>query len=226
MTILTIISIIANKQKHKEVFAMNRKEEIIYATLELASESGMKGVSMSQIADKVGIKAPSLYNHFKSKDDIIREMYGFLRQQAQNNSKQKTTDYAKAFEKKSLEEILMGSLSTYMGIVSDKYMLQFFKVLYSERSTSNTAAAIMVEETERMIEKSRDLFYALAVHGKIKNENVDTAAMTYALMIHSLIDYRMDKITAGQETSFGDGKSPVPQKMIEFIRWFSKQNGM
>lgn len=205
---------------------MNRKEEIIYATLELASECGMKGVSMSQIAEKVGIKAPSIYNHFKSKDDIIREMYGFLRQQAQSNNKPAALDYKKLFEKKTVEEILMGSLSTYMGIVSDKYMFHFFKVLYSERSTSKTAATIMVEETERMIEKSRDLFYALAVHGKIKNENVDTAAMTYALTIHSLIDYRMDQITAGLKTSFGDGKSPVPKKMIEFIRWLSSEIGI
>ena len=28
---------------------MGRKEEILYATLELAAENGMKGVSMSQI---------------------------------------------------------------------------------------------------------------------------------------------------------------------------------
>ena len=54
---------------------MGRKEEILYATLELAAENGMKGVSMSQIADKVGIKAPSLYNHFKSKDEIIRNVH-------------------------------------------------------------------------------------------------------------------------------------------------------
>ena len=202
---------------------MNRKEEIIYATLELASANGMKGVSMSQIADKVGIKAPSLYNHFKSKDDIIREMYSFLRQQAQNNNSKAPVDYATLFEKKSLEEILLGSLSAYMGIVSDKYMLQFFKVLYSERSTNPTAAKIMVEETERMITKSRDLFYALAVHGKIKNENVDVAAMTYSLTMHSLIDYRMDQITAGDKDSFGDGKSPVPKKITEFIHWFSSR---
>ena len=202
---------------------MNRKEEIIYAALELASASGMKGVSMSQIADKVGIKAPSLYNHFKSKDDIICEMYSFLRQQALNNSRTAPVDYGKLFSEKSLEEILMDSLSTYMGIVSDEHMLQFFKVLYSERSTNPIAAKIMVEETERMITQSRDLFYALAVHGKIKNENVDMAAMTYALTLHSLIDYRMDKITSGDVEGFSEGKSPVPKKITGFITWFSSQ---
>ncbi len=202
---------------------MSRKEEIIYATLELASAYGMKGVSMSQIAEKVGIKAPSLYNHFKSKDEIITEMYCFLREQAQKNSRTVPLDYATMFEKKNLQEILIGSLSAYMGIVSDKYMLQFFKVLYSERSTNPVAAKIMVEETERMLSQSRDLFYALAVHGKIQNENVDMASMTYSLTMHSLIDYRMDQITSGEEKGFGDGRSAVPKNITEFVKWFSLQ---
>ena len=41
-----------------------RKKEIIMATLELAANKGLGNVSMNMIADKVGIKKPSLYNHF------------------------------------------------------------------------------------------------------------------------------------------------------------------
>lgn len=204
---------------------MNRKEEIIYATLELASLSGLKSVSMSQIADKVGIKAPSLYNHFASKDEIIQEMYSVLRQNAQNNNTQKPVDYSVLFEEKSLEEILMISATSYMGMISDKNMLQFFKVLYSERATNPTAAKIMVEETERMLAQTRDLFYALAVHGKIMNKNADMAAMTYAFTLHSLIDHRLDMITAGDEESFADSGSPIPVKIMEFIKWFSTMIG-
>ena len=200
---------------------MSRKEEIIYATLELASAKGMQGVSMSQIADKVGIKAPSLYNHFKSKDEIIQEMYRFLRENAQKSNGKPNVDFAESLSEKSLEDILMGSLSAYIGLISDKNMLQFFKVLYSERSTNPTAAKIMVDETERMLSQSRNLFYALAVHGKIKNQDADMAAMTYSLTIHSLIDYRMDMITAGDAEGFGDGDSPIPLKIIEFVKWFS-----
>ena len=200
---------------------MSRKEEIIYATLELASAKGMQGVSMSQIADKVGIKAPSLYNHFKSKDEIIQEMYRFLRENAQKSNGKPNVDFAESLSKKSLEDVLMGSLSAYIGLISDKNMLQFFKVLYSERSTNPTAAKIMVEETERMLSQSRNLFYALAVHGKIKNQDADMAAMTYSLTIHSLIDYRMDMTTAGDAEGFGDGDSPIPLKIIEFVKWFS-----
>ena len=112
-----------------------------------------------------------------------------------------------------------------MGMVSNKYMLQFFKVLYSERATNSIAAAIIVEETERMLQSARNMFYALVVHGKIKNENVDVAAMTYSLTIHSLIDYRMDLLTAGKVDEFGEDGSPIPKNILDFVQWFSHQIG-
>ncbi|MCR5558489.1 MAG: TetR/AcrR family transcriptional regulator [Butyrivibrio sp.] len=203
---------------------ISRKEEILYATLELAAEKGIKAVSMSQIAVKVGIKAPSLYNHFRSKDEIIREMYSFLRGRAQASGTPVSMDFSELMDK-SLEEIFLDSVSAYMGIVSDKNMLQFFKVLYSERTTNPVAAQIIVEETERMVQYSRNLFYALVVHGKVKNEDIDTAAMTYSLTIHSLIDYRMDMLTAGIIQEFGEDGRPVPKNITDFIRWFSHQMG-
>ena len=211
--------------KGRDVGKMSRKEEILYATLELAAENGIKAVSMSQIADKVGMKAPSLYNHFKSKDEIIREMNGFLRDRAQASGTPVAMDFSRLSDK-SVEEILLASVSAYMGIVSDKYMLQFFKVLYSERSTNPIAAQIVLEETERMLQASRNMFYALVVHGKVKNDDIDTAAMTYSLTIHSLIDYRMDMLTAGKIQEFGEEGSPVPKNIIDFIRWFSHQIGV
>lgn len=198
---------------------MTRKEEIIYATLELASEFGLKVVSLGQIADKVGIKKPSLYNHFASKDEIISEMYSVLRAQAQRRN-MVSVDYTFLFEEMSLEAILTACLSEYIGFLSDKNMLTFFKVLYSERCTSPTAAQILVEETERMISNIKILFYALVVHGKMKNENVDTAAMSYALTIHSLVDRQLDIMTANKETIY---ITEISEDMKEYIKWFSIQ---
>ena len=203
---------------------MERKEEIILATLELASANGLKSVSMAQIAEKVGIKAPSLYNHFKSKDEIVRTMYGLLRQKAQQNRSHVFAD-PEAFASKDLEQILTESLSAYLGMVTDADMTRFFRVLYSERSINPLAAEIMLEETEHMIRSTRNLFYALAVHGKMKSEGVDTAATAFAMTVHSLVDYQMDRITAGKADRFGDGDSPCTKELREFIRWFSIQNG-
>lgn len=199
---------------------MTRKEEIIYATLELASEYGLKAVSLAQIADKVGIKKPSLYNHFKSKIEIVSEMYSLLREQAQKNNNV-YIDYVSLFENRCLEEILMICLSGYMSFLSDKNKLSFFKVLYSERSTSPAAAQIMIEETERMINNTKTLFYALVVHNKMKNEDVDIAAMSYAMTIHSLVDRQMDKITA--EKTETPEITEISADMQEYVKWFSKQ---
>ena len=199
---------------------MTRKEEIICAALELASEYGLKSVSLSQIADKIGIKKPSLYNHFKSKDEIVSEMYTFIREQAQRNNNS-TTDYSALFESRSLEEILLFCMSCYARFLSDKNMMKFFKVLYSERSTSPAAAQIMLEETERMTSSVKNLFYALVVHGKMKNEDVDTAALTYSMTVHSLVDKQMDLITS--EKRDVSEIAELSQEMRVFVAWFSKQ---
>ena len=129
------------------------------------------------------------------------------------------------FSSKSLEQILSESLTAYLDMITDRNMIRFFRVLYSERSINPLAAEIMLEETEHMIRSTRNLFYALAVHGKMKNEGVDTAAMTFAMTVHSLVDYRLDKITAGKAAQFGDCESPFTKEMTEFIRWFSIQIG-
>ena len=199
---------------------MNRKEEIIYATLELASEYGLKSVSLSQIADKVGIRKPSLYNHFKSKDELVNSMYTFLREKAKTGVG--TTSQVDALpEDKSLAQILSDSISVYFSFLSDENMMKFFKVLYSERSISPVAAQIMLDETDRMILQTKNLFYALVVHGKMKNENVDSAALSYAMTIHSLVDRQMDMITAG--LSVPPVMEELPKEIIEYIQWFCGQ---
>ncbi len=203
---------------------MDRKEEIIHAALELASVNGFKSLSMSQIAKKVGIKAPSLYNHFKSKDEIVKAMYSTLREKALKGRSGDFPDPG-AFASKGLEQILTESLSAYLGMILDRNMLLFFRVLYSERSINPLAAKIMLDETEHMIRATRNLFYALAVHGKMKSDGIDTAAMTFALTVHSLIDTRMDMLTAGKADSFGENQSHFTKELLAFVKWFCAQVG-
>ena len=46
---------------------MNTKQKILLESLRLFSQRGYDAVSVEQIAAAVGIKAPSLYKHYKSK---------------------------------------------------------------------------------------------------------------------------------------------------------------
>ena len=50
---------------------MNTKQKILNEALTLFSEKGYSSVYVGDIADAVGIKAPSLYKHYKSKQEIF-----------------------------------------------------------------------------------------------------------------------------------------------------------
>lgn len=52
-----------------------RRTEIIQAAHDLFVQQGYHGTSMRQIAKKAGIALGGLYNHFKSKEDVFREVF-------------------------------------------------------------------------------------------------------------------------------------------------------
>jgi len=52
----------------------NTKQIIIEKALILFADRGYEGISMRDIASAVGIKAASLYNHFKSKEEIFNSI--------------------------------------------------------------------------------------------------------------------------------------------------------
>ncbi len=52
----------------------NTKQVILAAALDLFSVQGFEATSMSQIAEAVGIRKPSLYSHFESKQEILDEL--------------------------------------------------------------------------------------------------------------------------------------------------------
>ena len=47
------------------------KERILLQALTLADSGGIEALSMRKLADALGVKAMSLYNHFANKDEII-----------------------------------------------------------------------------------------------------------------------------------------------------------
>ena len=62
------------KVKIIPAFKMSTKEKILEAALTLFAENGYDGTSVEQIANIVGIKAPSLYKHYKGKEDILNAL--------------------------------------------------------------------------------------------------------------------------------------------------------
>lgn len=174
---------------------MERKKEIVFATLELAADKGLGNVSMQQIADRVGITKASLYNHFSSKDEIVEAMYDVLRNETKKSAG--VTDPAELIDGRSLEEILTIATDSYRRMCTDPQMLMFYKVIMSERAIDPKAAEIMISETKTMINATRMLFYALQVKGLAFFDDPDHAAVSFAMAVHSIIDHGFDLKNVG-----------------------------
>ena len=200
--------------------SMNRKEEIVLVTLELAAEKGLANVSMSMIADKIGIKKPSLYKHFASKEEIVEAMYGYLRRQAKEKANIKPIDYSIFFEGKTAYEILQSVVRGYIQMNHQEDMLNFYKVIYSERSLNSMAAKIVAEETDKMIIATKQMFYAMEVHKLLHFTNPDMSAVSFAMTIHGLMDYELD-----QRNSKCRGETD--RKLLDdYLKWFCEENAV
>ena len=196
---------------------MNRKEEILNVTLELAAEKGLKNVSMAQIAERTGIRKPSIYNHFSSREEIISAMYRYFRDSAKAKRSLTETDYGVFVHSLTAEQALNRAVHNYISITRDEKMFLFYKVIYSERAVDPVAARIIAEETATMIAAAKNLFYALNVHGKLFTSDIDTAAFSFAMTIHAIIDYHLDCDFSG---------TPIAENHIEkYIKWFCKELG-
>ena len=198
-----------------------RKKEIIMATLELTANKGLGNVSMNMIADKVGIKKPSLYNHFASKEELVEAMYQFLREEAKKNANVGAIDYTVIFAGKSALEILRMMVGGYFHMNQQEHMLNFYKVIYSERSIQPMAAKILAEETEKMIIATKQLFYAMEVHKLLHFQNADMSAVSFAMTVHGLMDYELDLRSGGCKT-----ENQERNDLDEYLQWFCKENAV
>ncbi len=211
---------------------MDRKSEIIKATLELASEYGLAAVSMNQIAEKLGISKPALYKHFESREEIIKTMYSFLREQAKQSIAAGEMNLDLLSDKVSLEKILTQMVAAYRNICTNPQMFQFYKIIMSQRTIDVTATEIMVMETSAMIDATKKLFYALQVKGIADFPDPDAAALSFAMSVHSIIDLECDLNqlkNANNDAGKGIDKNMMKNFISEFCRLYGvkgvKPNG-
>lgn len=52
-----------------------KREKILNKTLQLIAQNGLNGCPMSMIGKEAGVATGTIYHHFKSKEEIINEIY-------------------------------------------------------------------------------------------------------------------------------------------------------
>jgi len=66
-----------NPSNHSTMTTRSTKERIFHVALDLFYESCFEKVSIRDIADAAHVKVPTIYNHFDSKEDILKSLYEF-----------------------------------------------------------------------------------------------------------------------------------------------------
>lgn len=52
------------------------RDEVVRAATRLFKEQGIRGVSLQDIADEVGLTKGALYHYFSNRDDLLRQVFG------------------------------------------------------------------------------------------------------------------------------------------------------
>lgn len=171
---------------------MKTKEKILLCTLELAAEKGLGKVSLSQIADRVGVQKATLFSHYKSKEQIIVALYKYLRNKSIQSAELAFIDYDRMFGEKDARTILYDVIQGYIIMNSKKEMESFYKLISAERKFDPAAAQIMIEETKKMELAARNLFYAMQERGLLHITNMRFAVTFFCHTVHNLLELRGD----------------------------------
>lgn len=205
---------------------MNTKEKIIKEALILFSNKGYSDVYVSDIAKSVGIKAPSLYKHFKSKKEIFEAIIdkikdNYIQQTAVlningTNEVQDSEIYA-GISEASLVETGKG---LFLYFLHDEYMQLFRKMLTLEQFKSDELSELYTSNYfDNPLNYQENLFLLLISNGKLKNENPRVMALQFYSPIYALLTL-CDRHPNREEEALVMLENHIKQ----FKRVYSKEN--
>ncbi|MBQ7004292.1 MAG: TetR/AcrR family transcriptional regulator [Oscillospiraceae bacterium] len=173
---------------------MHTKKRILDEALTLFAEKGYANVYVAQIAAAVGIKAPSLYKHYKSKQDIFNAIldemkHNYDRQAAalQMNGDDPTEDAAR-FSAISEDELVAMGMGLFMYFLHDPYAQKFRKMLTVEQFRDLELSALLTRQyADDPLSYQSTMFSILSAGGVLKKQNPDVMALQFYAPIYMLL---------------------------------------
>lgn len=170
------------------------RQRILDEALELFSAKGYDSVSVGEIAKAVGIKAPSLYNHFPSKQAIFDAIVeSTAAQYAADTDKidihvQDVQKDVPIFAEITADALFEKVRQIFEYSLHDETISRFRRMMTIEQFRSPELAALYSDRyVERILRYHAGIFRALIASGEICAEDPDTLAMLYVAPVVTLI---------------------------------------
>lgn len=173
---------------------MDTKQRILDEALTLFSEKGYANVFVGDIAEAVGIKAPSLYKHYKSKkaifDAIIDQMNRRFEEQAKamNISGNDASIDASIYKSMSEDQLLKLGREFFLYFLHDDYNRKFRKMLTLEQFHDNDLAKLYSKiYVNDPLSYQGMLFGFMVTAGILKTDNVQIMTLHFYAPIYYLL---------------------------------------
>lgn len=118
------------------------KQRIVTEAVKLFAKDGYEAVTVEQIATAVGIKAPSLYKHYRGKRDIFQAILERMNQMDYERAKEyempegTMDEMAEKYVQTPLEKIKTYSVAQFLHWTEDEFSSNFRRMLTIEQFRS------------------------------------------------------------------------------------------
>ncbi|HYE83363.1 MAG TPA: helix-turn-helix domain-containing protein [Clostridia bacterium] len=168
------------------------RDIILDVAIELFAEKGYNRVSIREIAQAVGIKGSSIYNHFDSKEAILDTMLELYKEESDKyfGGFYMETNLDSLIEELTIEVLLERSLLMSVGFMAVPRINRIFKVITSELSYSSKCREFFLREFITIPgETLKEIFWKLADKGKVKAEDPELLAVEfYSFVIYKFYE--------------------------------------
>lgn len=171
---------------------MSTKERILNEALRLFSEKGYSDVYVGDIAEAVGIKAPSLYKHYKGKKEIfdscVEQFYERMTQMRNGLLLPDTPSSRASYETADLNQIIEFAIGLFMFYWKDEVAASFRRMLMIERYRNQELNQIYEDLfVNGAVQHEETIFSALIAAGIIKGETPHIVALRFYTPIYYLL---------------------------------------
>lgn len=198
------------------------QEKIIRAVLDTSFVKSVGATSLADIADKLGIKKASLYNHYPNRDAILEDAARWC-----GDYMRKTTfipsDMDATARKYPADTVLKGLVNRWFKMNEKEPMFQIYSFLESEKYFSTGAAKIVAECRSKLIDQTTSALCSLVAAKKIRTldaAEAHGAAVWFTGAVRDMLDNylvnRKTTIRSNPETGAGALFSSLPQNTGDF----------
>ena len=184
---------------------MTTREKIIYEALSLFSVNGYDAVTIREIASAVGIKESSIYNHFKSKQDILNKIidetlkryYSTL--ESVQLPKSEEDNVSEFYDNVTDEEFLDICSKIFLFYLKDDYISKLRRLLTIEQYGNEEMGEIFRNVfIDRVLETQRQVLQKFIDSGRFIQGDAYTMALHFYSPVFLLL-YRYDNCPENEE---------------------------